>query len=209
MYEPPTNAGPGPASQWGPYEPTSFVPPQDDYAPEPSYAPPPGRHYAQYRQPPTWQHASMRGMGDVSGDLQGAAGTLVAAVVQGLAAIVAGGAIGYVLTGNWKGAGGGALAVMGAAQLPYIFTGGFTRAFIAAGALGGSYYLLRDMSPVLGGEGQAYPNSDEDDDFEENDDEDDDDNSSPPQKEPGGKPSDDPERPAPASPFMRPGNPFA
>ena len=123
------------------------VQPSAPYQPEP-----PSHHYYQYRQPPTWQHASIAGFGDST------VGGLISDVTSGLFQILAGGALGYLLGGRTVSAGAaGALAILGAAQVSRIpQAGGTTRLFVAAGAFGGAYYLLR--SQMAGGYAEAYAN---------------------------------------------------
>ena len=117
----------------------------------------------------------------------------------------AAGAVGYLLTDNWKGGAGAGLAVLGAVQLPYVLKeGGLTRLVIGAAAFAGAYMVLKDISPMLGGQSSAWPNE-YDDDFEENEEDDDDlDEAKPGRNKAGAKASDDPDRPSAASPFMRP-----
>lgn len=199
MYEPPAAAPPPPqdnSTQWAQYEPTNAIPPDDPFAPPGGGfmpRPPPGRMYGMYRQPPTWQHASVDGLGAIStGEL------LIASVLSQWAAIAAGAAIGYFLTGHAKGAGGGALAVMGVAQIPFVFKeGGLFRAVLALGGLGGAYWLLRDDSEFMRQRAMA---NEEGWDYDENDGEDEDE----PESQEGGRPSSDPKAPAPSSPWLRP-----
>lgn len=189
-------------TQWAPYQPTSFIPPQDDFAPQPfmSSAPPDGRQYFNYRQPPTWQHASIAGLGDVS------VGGIFTELFASFAAIGATAGVGYLLAQEGEGlrtAGGAALVTIGALQLPQIpKAGGMTRFLIAAAALAGAYFLLRPYSQVLQSIGSYRPNDDEDwDDYEENEDDDDDDE--PERLEKGAKPSDSPSEPARSSPWLK------
>ena len=197
MYEPPAAASAPPqdnSTQWAQYEPTTAIPPEDVFAPPGAGfvpRPPPGRMYGMYRQPPTWQHASIDGLGGTS------TSDLVTSVLSNWAAIAAGAALGYFLTGHAKGAGGGALAVMGVAQLPFIFKeGGLFRAVLAAGGLGGAYFLLRDDSEFM--RQRAMANEDGWD-YDENEGDEDE-----PRSEEGAKPSADPDAPAPSSPWLRP-----
>lgn len=187
---PPAPSGPAPSTQWAEYDSTAFIPPHDDFAPPPMpqgvAMPPPGRSYAMYRQPPSWQHASIAGLGDATSDV-------VTSLLSNLIVIAAGAGLGYFLTGTAKGAGGGALAIVGAVQLPNVFdTGGLTRAAIAAAALGGAYWLLRGDGALMSD--YAMRNEDDDGAFED---------------EPAGrddvgaKPSDDPSKPAQSAPWLR------
>jgi len=190
MYEPPPVNGPDRSTQWAEYEPTNFVPPQDDFEPMPPNVPgpPPGRHYAMYRQPPTWQHASTAGFGEIT------AADVISSFMQNLVVIAAGAGIGYFVLETPRGAGGGALAIIGASQLPWVFKpGGLMRAVIAAAAFGGSYWLLAPDSAVM--QHRAYSNRDWDYDENEGDDESDEDV--------GAKPSDDPSKPASSAPWIR------
>lgn len=199
MYEPQASAPasapsqPDNSAQWAQYEPTAAMPPDDPFGPAPvrsgfAPAPPPGRMYGLYRQPPTWQHATVGGLdGTSTGEV------IMASMLQHLAAIAAGAALGYFLTGHAKGAGGGALAVMGAVQLPFIFgTGGLFRAVLAAGGLGGAYWLLKDDSEFM--RQRAMANWD----YDENEGEDE------PEEPAGASPSADPDAPAKSSPWLRP-----
>jgi hypothetical protein len=144
-----------------------------------------------YRQPPTWQHASIEGLGGVTTDV-------LASFLSNLVVIAAGAGLGYFLTGTPKGAGGGALAIVGASQLPHMFkAGGLVRAVIAAASLGGAYWLLADESGLL--EQRAMRNAGGEWDYENNDDDDDE----PSREDVGAKPSDDPSEPAKSAPWMK------
>jgi len=175
MYEPDDP----PSAQWAPYNNTQAIPPQDDYAPQPDgvSAPPAGRTYGMYRQPPTWQHASLAGS-DVA-----SAASVVSSTLQGIAAIAGGAVLGYGLTQNPKAAIGGGLGMLGLLQIPTIARGEIVRSLVGIVAVVGAYFLLRDE--LTGFEG-FLPNSDEDDDFEDDDDEDYEDDDGP--DEPSGRP---------------------
>ena len=200
MYEPPSSPNQNataPASQWAPYEQSYFVPPRDDFAPEPLNVPPPppGRMYGMYRQPPTWQHASMMGLGSSTFE------DVVASLLTSWAAIAGGGLVGYFLTGDARGVGGGALAVMGASQIPQMFkAGGLTRLVIAAGAFAGAYWCL---SPHSGWLQQRYARNEDEWSYDENED-DEPESSSDDRSEKGAVPSDDPTEPAKSAPWMKP-----
>lgn len=233
MYEPPpapTQPIPGPGVQTGPmpeagprgssqyeyYEPAAFVPPQDDYATSPPWvsAPPAGRHYGMYRQMPTWQHASIEGLGQSD-----ALSSLWQSLATNLVAIAAGAGIAYYITADPKTAAAGALAMIGAVQLPNMLSGNvMVRALIIAGSWGGAYYLTRDRSGLLekmarrNALERAYANEGDEDDEEDDDededesvfDENEDDDEAEPGNGHGGRPSPDPYEPAKSAPWMRP-----
>lgn len=202
--------GAPPATQWDAYQPTSFIPPEDDYASTPMGVsmPPDGRQYFGYRQPPTWQHASISGLGDVT------ASSVIGDLLSNWAAIGASAGVGYLLANQGdqiRSAGGAALVSIGAMQLPQVpKTGGLTRLFIAMAAFAGAYFLLKPMSPVLMSLGQGgYRNNpddeswDEDDVYSPNDDDESDDDDDEPTGKDGARPSDDPSEPTKTSPWLR------
>ena len=168
MYEPDEPARSDTSSQWAPYDNTAFippVPPQDDYAPEPfGYSqPPPGRMYAQQRQPPTWQHASTQGWAEEASNWGG--------LLQGLSAIAGSVAIGYVLTSSIKTAAGAGLGMAGLLQVPLLLQGNFIRPLLGVGAIAGAYFLLRDdlqIRPNWDG-GDDYESNEDEEEYEEND----------------------------------------
>jgi len=195
-------------TQWAPYQPASYIPPQDDFAQQPFMAsgPPAGRQYFGYRQPPTWQHASIAGLGDVT------IGSVFTELFASFAAIGATAGVGYMLAQEGDGlraAGGAALVTIGALQLPQIpKAGGMTRFLIAAAALAGAYFLLRPMSPVLQSIGSYRANDDMDEwEYEGNDDGDSDEEDDPDEGsgrlEKGAKPSDNPSEPSRSSPWLK------
>lgn len=154
----PQQAAPPLASQWAAYEPSQFIPSRDDFAPNIPAAPA-GRVYGMYRQPPSWQHASMAGYGG-----QGLGLSSTDLVMKSLASsalgIGAAAVVAYVLTGSGRAAAGGAAAVIGASQIPQLTSGDFlTRAALALGGLGAAYWLLHPMMQVW-----VTPNEDDGDD---------------------------------------------
>ena len=225
MYEPDAPpASDATSTQWAPYDHTAFIPPVDDFDPQPVGVsePPAGRQYGMYRQDPTWQHASLAGTEGMQVNLAG--------LLQGLGAIAVATALGYGLTGNVKVAAGAGLGMAGVLQLPSLLKAEFFRAMIGGLMIGGAYWILRDELHGFdsGGaranfdgdwdddefeeNGEGYDNDEDDDDaegdYEENDEDDEDDD----EDDDDDDDDDDEERerehevssgPSPSSPWMR------
>lgn len=215
MYEPDAPpASDATSSQWAPYDNTAFIPPVDDFDPQPMGVsePPSGRQYGMYRQPPTWQHASL------AGEQQGPQ-INVAALLQGFSAIAVAVALGYGLTGKPIVAAGAGVGMAGALQLPSILQGQFFRAMIGGALMAGAYWLVRDEMPGFSSGGaranfDGYDENegddeddddfedDEDDDFEPNDD-DEDDGDDGDEEDDEGEGEDDEGEVSASSPWMR------
>lgn len=150
-----------PDGQWDHYD-DSTLPPEPPVAPMP---PPPGRQYYGYRQPPTWQHASIAGVDGLGGVFSTSPSALA-----GLAHVAAGAGLGYLFTKNWQGATAGGLAVLGAGQLPSFSDS--KRLLFGLACLGGAYYLIRREVALPFFAAPNEDGADEEEEFEEVPDED-------------------------------------
>jgi len=140
-----------PEGQWDHYDDTT-LPPSPEFIPP---ATPAGRQYMAYRQPPTWQHASIAGLGDASAILQAA---------SGFAQIAAGAGIGYWFTREWRGAAAGGLAVFSAGQIVKMNS---SQLLIGLAALGGAYYLVREPGrPLFAAANEEEEEEEEEEEYE-------------------------------------------